>query len=103
MSKFEVYEHTFELNGEEYTIQPLTGKYLARMINAASAFQNLAGENGKLQNDIPADKLETFYDCVLATFKQSYPDMDKEKLEMFVSQNLLKLIEPVTKVSMSID
>jgi len=42
-----------------------------------------------------------FYEIALETFKQSYPDQKEEVLAPFVSQNLMRLLQPISEVNIN--
>jgi hypothetical protein len=101
MARFEIYEHTFEIDGEEYTIQPLSTRYLSDLVSVSSGLSKLTDDEGNLVEEIPSDKLEVLRTCAVETLKQSYPKEDEQKLEQFASQNLMKLIEPLITVNLN--
>jgi len=101
---FEVYKEKVELadkagNKSTYEISPLTGEYLEDLYSVMDAFQG-AGEDKDVLKVLGSDAVAKLHKIVFATLIQSYPNEDKAKLNQFVSQNLMKFIEPIVKVNM---
>lgn len=96
MNVFEIYIHEFELDGEKYRLKPAPGEYIPAVYSLTSKAS---------EEDAVASFTKEDYDAlrVLAvqTFIASYPSEDVKKVEQFVSQNLLRLIDPVIKVNLA--
>lgn len=93
---FEIYTHEFELEGNTYKLRPVTGKFLPLFYSIAGKLQGSEDNNDVVFEEETISKLHTL---VLETFKVSYPDTNPEELDAWVSQKLMKLIEPVLKVN----
>lgn len=99
MKMFDIYMHEFELDGQQYKLVPVSGKYLGLFYSIASVMEGKEGEEAKeLLSESNISKLHLL---ALETFKASYPNEPVEKLDRFVSQNLMRLIEHVFKVNTS--
>ncbi len=102
---FEVYKEKIEItdksgNKTTYELSPLSGEYLEDLYSVMDAFQG-AGDNEKDMLKILGSKtVEKLHRLVFTTLLNSYPNEDKVKLNMFVSQNLMKFIGPIVKVNM---
>jgi len=102
---FEVYKEKVELvdkagNKSMYEISPLSGEFLEDLYSVMDAFQG-AGDNEKeILKVLGTATVAKLHRLVFGTLIQSYPNEDKAKLNQFVSQNLMKFIEPIVKVNM---
>ncbi len=93
---FEIYRHDFEMDNVKYSLLPASGEHLGLFYSILSKLQSSDGQKLNIDEETTA-KLHKF---TLEVFKKSYPQEHVEKLEAFVSQNLLRLLEPIVKVSM---
>jgi hypothetical protein len=102
---FEIYKEKIEItdkvgNKSTYELSPLSGEYLEDLYSVMDAFQG-AGDNEKgILKVLGTKTVEQLHRLVFATLLASYPNEDKAKLNQFVSQNLMKFIEPIVKVNM---
>lgn len=94
---FEIYTTDVEIDGEKYTLRPLSGRYIGKLYSVIGKLQT--EDEKDLLKQLDEETMGNFYDIALATFEKSYPDQPKDKLEDFVSQKLIKLIEPIVKVN----
>lgn len=92
---FEIYRHEFELNGVKYSLIPVSGEHLGIFYSLLSKIRS----SGATGIDFDEDSTNKLHKFTLEIFKKSYPEQPVDKLEAFVSQNLLKLLEHVVKVS----
>lgn len=102
---FELYEEKVELvdragNKNTYTISPLPGEYLEDLYYVIDKFQSAGEKDSEILKALTTDTSNKLHKLVMATLLQSYPNEDKDKLNKFVSQNLLKFVEPIIKVNM---
>jgi DNA-binding ferritin-like protein (Dps family) len=102
---FEVYKEKLEITGkngnkEVYEISPLSGEYLEDLYSVMEAFQGAGDDEKEILKVLGTSVVNKLHNLVLATLLQSYPNEDKAKLNQFVSQNLMKFIEPIIKVNM---
>lgn len=105
MTMFEVYSEEIEIKNqdgtiEKYRIKPLPGKYLAKMYNVISKMEGSGGGDIDLSS-FNEKTMEDLHEICFETFKRSYPNEKVEDLELFVSQNLMKLVEGVFKVNIN--
>ena len=97
---FETYTTDAEINGVKYTLKPLSGAYLGKLLNTIRKFQKIDNADDKsIIEVLDEETISNLYAITLETFKKSYPAEPVDKLESFVTQNLFKLIEPVMKVN----
>ena len=88
-------------NGDKdvYEVSPLTGEYLEDLYYVMDKFQG-AGENEKeILKALGTDAVTKLHKLIFASLAGNYPDIDKVALNQFVSQNLMKFIEPVIRVN----
>lgn len=99
---FDIYTQEVKLKdskGNEFTyeLQPLSGEHLPKLYEVMKAF----GEKENLNiNDIDPKTMGALHELAFITMKQSYPDQDPSVLDVWVSQNLLKLIDSIVRVNM---
>ena len=97
---FDIKTEEIEIKGEKYRIRPLSGRYLPKFYAVLSAFEkNKESEN--VLDTFNEEITGNLQELALETFKASYPQEDVEKLDMFVSQNLLLILEGLIKVNVS--
>jgi hypothetical protein len=94
---FETYDTEVEIDGQKYTLKPVSGRYLGKLMNVVRKFQGKSDSN--IIESLDEEAVANLYEVSLETFKKSYPSEDVAKLEAFVTQNLFKLIEGVMKVN----
>ena len=112
MNKFQAHINptkTIELvrdNGEKdvFTIHPLPFKFLPKIFELLSVFQNLTPEDGSqdLESFFETFKPETVglvQELVLESLKVSYPDANVTDLEGFAQSNLFALLPVVIEVN----
>lgn len=100
MAQFEIYTHKFELGEDTYYLKPLSGKYLELLFRVMTKMSNNKGKGGEeAASNLDPEAISDLHTITLETFKRSYPDKDEEDLDLWVSQNLFKLIEHVVKVN----
>lgn len=93
---FDIYEHEFTIDGSKYRLVPVSGEHIGLLYKVLSKLQ---GEDVKI-SDLDDATMLAFKKLALETFKVSYPLENADKLDKFVSQNLLRLFEPVLKVNL---
>jgi len=104
---FEIYRKEVKIkdnNGDEqvYNLRPLSGRFLPKLYKVLKAMN----ANKDEENPIDAfeeDVVDALFTVVLETMKASYPDRKVEELDMFVSQNLLKLMVPIIELNVNGD
>lgn len=103
---FETDEVKFTIKGKEYSIKPLTGAMMPKFFQFLGKISPMAGAD---VNKIDASKtlemldpvaMGLLHDLVMASLLSSYKEKKSEDLDSFVSQNLLKFIEPIMKANM---
>jgi len=103
---FDIYTKDIEveINGEtqKYKFRPLSGRFLPRLYSVIGAMQKVEDTEKTLQS-LEEKDFANLHTLVLETFKASYPKEDADKLDLFVSQNLFKFVEPVMQVNMNAD
>ena len=102
---FELKKEKIELaddagNRSTYDVVPLTGEYLEDLYYIMDKLQGSGDDAGDILKVLGTDAVTKLHRIILATLKLSYPSEDETKLDQFVSQNLIKLIEPIMKVNM---
>ena len=102
---FDVYKEKVEItdkggNKNVYEVGPLSGEYLEDLYSVMDAFQGAGEDDKEVLKVLGTDAVAKLHKLVFATLIQSYPSEDKAKLNQFVSQNLMKFIEPIVKVNM---
>jgi hypothetical protein len=91
----------FVLDGQTYKFKPLTGRYIGKIYSLMKSFSKVKeGSEETVLEAMDEETVGKLYDVVYETVIKSYPTEDKAKLEMWVSQNLMKLIEPVLKINL---
>lgn len=102
---FEIYKKKFifkDVSGreEEYLLRPISGRFLPKLF---SIIKKLAPE-GEVKEikpkDMDEDAMGLLHELILETFKKSYPEKKEDELDMWVSQNLMALVEPFLEVNM---
>lgn len=101
---FEIYTKEVEIvdksgNKQVYKLRPLSGRFLPKLYSAMSKFQGIKEGEEFDVSVLDEDTVQKLHTICLETFKASYPDQDVKVLDEFVSQNLLKLLEPVIQVN----
>lgn len=101
---FEIYSKEIEIDGLTYKLRPLSGRFLPKLYAIISKFEGVKeGEDNteaafKLLDE---DSISKLHELMLETFKKSYPKEDPEKLDEFISQNMLKLFGPLMEVNLN--
>ena len=101
---FQIYTKEFKLkdasgNEETYRLRPLTGRFLPKLFGIMGKLST--GEGEVDMSKLDEEAMAKLHMICLETFKRSYPNEKEEALDEFVSQNLLRLIEPVFAVNMN--
>lgn len=108
----EIYVHEFELKGKTYKLKPVYGnnyKLVTSLLDVLSKDEKLKelskkakeGQDVEKENvEFPTEFMGLMYALAVETFVISYPQMDRETVSQFVTQNLMNLIDPVMKVNL---
>jgi hypothetical protein len=96
--RFEVYTKDVEIQGETYKLKPLRGRHLPMLFSALKGFKAKEGEELNI-SDIDEEAMGKLHTLALETFKLSYPDEDEEKLDRFVTQNLMVLFKTIIELN----
>lgn len=102
---FEVYKEEVELetpSGKfKYKLVPLDGEYLAKLFGIVTNLNLKEGvSDEEMIKNFKPEVIKDMHNIVLETFKRSYPkEFEAEDMEGFVSQNLLKLFQPIIKLN----
>lgn len=104
MVLFEIYTKETEFTdnkGEQkkLTLKPLSGRYLGKIFNIAKVFEGIPED--QLVQKIDETVIKELHFIVHETLKASYPKEDAGVLDLFTSQNLFKLVEPVIAVNVN--
>jgi len=103
---FEVYakEIELEIDGRKnkYKLYPLTGESLPVLFEVISELNigKDATEEDMLKSLALNGNIKKLHKLIYDTLKYSYPKEDEKVLEMFVTQNLFKFIQPLMEVNM---
>ena len=102
---FELYKEKVEITDkggkkDVYDISPLPGEYLEDLYYVMDKFQGAGEDEKEILKVLGTDAVKRLHKLVFATLEISYPNQDKKLLNQFVSQNLMKFIEPIIKVNM---
>lgn len=102
--RFSVFKKEIELESEgnkyKYEILPLQGRYLPKFFEVVKSIGNIedSGEDINLSNLDPK-VIETLHELALATMAASYPDIKEDELNLWVTQNLFKLVPALIEVN----
>lgn len=97
---FEIYQREVEINGTKYTLKPLSGKYLPKLYSLVSVFDKV-GKDDAFASALDEKTVEIMFTVCFESFRSSYPNEPAEKLEAFVSQNLVKIFPAVVEVNLN--
>jgi hypothetical protein len=95
---FEIYTKEVEIDNRIYKLKPLSGRYLPKLYKLIRKFEGKKEE--EISQVMDEETIADIYTLAFETFKRSYPDMDEDKLDSFVSQNLMVIFEPLVQVNM---
>jgi len=99
---FEIYENTIEIEGENYIIKPLSGKYIGLLFEVIKDLDVEDKEDEKaILQKLSADVIAKLHEICFQTMKKSYPEQQDDKLSDWVSQNLFNLVKPIVKVNIN--
>lgn len=104
---FEIYTKEVEINGQKYMLRPLSGRHIQKFYNVVSKL-NIGGSSkesedeavNKLVDALASGAGEDLHYLALETLKKSYPQEDEEKLDEFVTKNLVNLVSAIVVVNM---
>ena len=102
-SRFDLYTKTVNIDGVDYKIRPLSGRFLPRFYKVAKAMEaakKAAGdsEEGFLEH-LTEELVGDIHVLCLQTMVSSYPDMSSEQVDAFVSQNLWSIFSELVAVN----
>jgi len=104
MGRFDIFttQVDIEHNGKEhtYTLRPVTGKDIKRFYNATKGLQSL--EEGDIKN-LDSSSMEDLHYVAKKSLEDDDSEASDDKLDLFVSQHLLQLVEPLIKLHMDVD
>lgn len=106
MAHFDVMSEEVEINGDKYILQPLGGEYIPvvyRILNKGKTVVKDDEDDDSILEALDDDMMRDLHTVGLATFKKSYPNIPEEKLDSFVSQNIMKLMPVLIKVNIGSD
>lgn len=81
------------IDGKEITIKPLTGKYFAKFMTAASKMPQ--GEN----TNVDESALAAFHELGVVSLTEAFKDLSKDELEYIVTSNFSAIIKAVASVN----
>jgi hypothetical protein len=89
-------------NSEDvYKLRPLSGKFYPKFSAMLGKFEKTASGGEFNLSDLDESVFGIAHELCVETLKKSYPDMDINTLEEFVSQNLMTLISALIQVNMN--
>jgi hypothetical protein len=87
-----------------YELSPLTGEHLENLYYVIEKFQgNETDKESDILKVLGTDVTKKLHGLVVASLQANYGDVDVKKLDQFVSQNLMKFVEPLIKVNVPQD
>ncbi len=103
---FEIFTKEVEVkiggNTHKYVLRPLSGRHLPKFYSIVKKIQqNKEGDKVDVTEFLDENTVASLHELTLETFKKSYPKEDEEKLDEFVSQNLLSLMEGLMQVNIN--
>ncbi len=81
------------IDGKEITIKPLTGKYFAKFMKAASKMP----QEGS--TDIDEEAVASFHELGVVSLQEAYKELSKEEIEYVVTSNFSNVIKAVASVN----
>ena len=105
-SEFEIYSKEVEITTmvgiKKYSLLPLSGRFLPKLMNLVAKFNGKAED--EVLNSLDDETVLNLHKLVFETLKYSSKVKDDEKeelelLDMFVTQNLFKFIQPLIEVN----
>jgi len=98
MATFNIYTKDVKIGDEVYQLRPLTGRFLPQLYDVIGKLANDKEEiDVKQLNEENITALQTL---ALETFKKSYPNEDENRLDEFVSQNLMVIVGPLVELNL---
>lgn len=82
------------IDGKDITIKPLTGKYFAKFMKAASKMPQ--DESAK---DFDEEAIAAFHELGVASIKDSFKDLSPDEIEFIVTSNFATIIKVVASVN----
>jgi len=100
---FEIFTKEVEIkvgdNVHKYTLRPLSGRFLPKLYSVIGKLQSKDEEG--IGSFLEEDTIKVLHELILETFRKSYPNEDENKLDEFVSQNIMLLLEAVIEVNIN--
>ena len=110
---FEIYKESIEIKTRDgvttnYTMSPLKGEYLPLLYQVLKEVEPIAKEVDGSEEDedssaffelMGSEVTTTLHKLIYESLINNYPSEDKEKINLFVSQNLLKFLPGLIKVN----
>lgn len=81
------------IDGKKITIKPLTGRYFAKFMKAASKMP----QDGN--TDIDEESIAAFHELGVVSLQEAYKDLPKEEIEYVVTSNFSTIIKAVASVN----
>jgi len=100
--RFDAYTKKVVIDGQEYEIRPLSGRFFPKLYSVVSAFEKAkksGSDDSNIIDFLDESVLLSVHELCLETFKKSYPSESVDKLDDFVSQNLWEVFGAVTQVN----
>jgi hypothetical protein len=86
---------------ETLKLQPLSGEEFPKLMKVITKLQP-TGEDTKIKlSNIDSETSSNLHAIILATLRQSYPNEDIKKLDMFTTQNLFVLMGPILELNIN--
>ena len=100
MTMFEVFTKEVEINGTQYKLKPLSGRFMPKFFKVLKALEKASKSEDEFVQHLDEEAMGHAHELVLETFKKSYPQEKVEQLDEFVSQHLNELLPALAEVNM---
>lgn len=96
---FHIFTKDIKIGDTTYTLRPLTGRFLPKLYGVIT---KLTKEDGNVNlSELNENNIKDLHLLALETFKKSYPQENEEKIDEFVSQNLMPIITALVEVNLA--
>jgi len=99
---FDIKTTEVEIEGQQYKLRPLTGRFLPKFYSVLSKFQGVTEEteSNEILSKLDEPTIEKLHELILETLKATYKDIDDVKLEEFVSQHLITFLPHILSINL---
>lgn len=102
---FEIYTKTIEVEAmsgkQSIKVRPLNGRHFPKLLNIVKKFQNVGQESSKFFEALDEETAKDLHLIILETLCKSYPDIPRDQMDEFVTQNLFALMGPIFEVNIN--